>query len=171
LKLRELGFDDVGLLAALEMFAALANPFLAFEDEIGELIADFEGEKFQETQAEEQVDLDVLVKIFLGNRALHEVGEQLAESGVVRTLDGAQLGTGNIGAFGVLADEVEEVFARGLDEPGAQEHIVVDVVHADGQRPHGDGGVVALEFDLGRFCRAGREDVVGHDLAEGLFPS
>src|SRR4029077_17930181 len=91
LQLRELGFDDVSLLAALEMFAALANPFLAFEDEIGELIADFKGEKFQETQAAETIDFDGRVKFFLGHRALHEVGEQLAESGVVRTLDGAQL--------------------------------------------------------------------------------
>jgi len=48
---------------------------------------------------------------------------------------------------------------------------VVDVVHPDSQRPHGDGGVVALEFDPGSFCRAGREDPVGHDLAEGLFPN
>src|SRR4029077_9715570 len=61
LQLRELGFDDVSLLAALEMFAALANPFLAFEDEIGELIADFKGEKFQETQGEDPIDLDVLL--------------------------------------------------------------------------------------------------------------
>src|SRR6266849_8929794 len=56
-----------------------------------------------------------------------------------------------------------------MDEPGAQEHIVVDVVHADGHRPHGDGGVVALEFDPGRFCRAGRKNAVDHDLAGGGF--
>ena len=46
---------------------------------------------------------------------------------------------------------------------------MVDVVHADGQRPHGDRGVVAPEFDPGRFCRAGRENAVDHDLAGGLF--
>jgi len=65
----------------------------------------------------------------------------------------------------VLTDEVKQVLARRLDEPWTQEHIVVNVVHTDGQRPHGDRGAVALEFDPGRFCRAGRENAVDHDLA------
>ncbi len=84
---------------------------------------------------------------------------------MVRALDGPQFGAGDVGAFGVLADEIKQVLARRLDEPWTQEHIVVDVVHTDGQRPHGDRGAVALEFDPGRFCRAGRENAVDHDLA------
>jgi len=71
------------------------------------LIADFESEKSQETQAEEQVDLDVFVEFCLGHGALHEVGKLFAESSVVRTPDGAQLSAGYVGAFGVLADEIE----------------------------------------------------------------
>src|SRR5260370_4254257 len=91
LQFGELCLNDMGLLAALEMLAALANPFLSFENEIGKLIADFEGEKFQQSEAKKQVDLDVLVKFCLGHRALQQIGEQLAESRVIRALDGAQL--------------------------------------------------------------------------------
>src|SRR5260370_97339 len=57
LHLRQTCFDDVRLLAALKMLAALANPFLAFENKVGKLIAHFEGQKFQQAQPEEQVDL------------------------------------------------------------------------------------------------------------------
>jgi len=38
----------VGLLAALEMLAALANPFLSFQDNVGELVADFRSQEFQQ---------------------------------------------------------------------------------------------------------------------------
>lgn len=46
---------------------------------------------------------------------------------------------------------------------------MVDVIDPDGQRPHRDRGVVALEFDPGRFCRAGREDAVDHDVVRRGF--
>ncbi len=39
----------------------------------------------------------------------------------------------------------------------AQEYIVVDVIHADRQRSHGDGDVVTLEFGPGLLGRAGRQ--------------
>src|SRR5260221_1335702 len=107
LQFGELCLNNVGLLATLEALAALPNPFLAFEDQIGKLISNFEGKKLQQSEAKKQVDFDVLVKFCLGHRALHEVGEQLAESSVVRALDGAQLGAGDIRAFGVLPDEVK----------------------------------------------------------------
>ena len=61
LQLRQARFDDVRLLAAFEMLAALANPFLAFEDQVGKLIAHFEGEEFEQAQAEEQVDFNIFV--------------------------------------------------------------------------------------------------------------
>lgn len=53
-------FNDVRLLAAFEMLAALANPLLAFEDQVGKLIAHFKGEEFEQAQAEEQVDFNIL---------------------------------------------------------------------------------------------------------------
>ena len=46
LQFRQACFDDVGLLAALELLASLAYPFLPFKDEVGKLIAHFEGQKF-----------------------------------------------------------------------------------------------------------------------------
>src|SRR6266481_8739257 len=65
LQLRQSCFDDVGLLAALEMLAPLANPFLAFEDQVGKLIAHLEGQKLQQAQTEEQVDLYIFVILSL----------------------------------------------------------------------------------------------------------
>jgi hypothetical protein len=61
LQFRQARFDDVRLLAALEMLAALANPFLALEDQVGKLIAHFEGQEFQQAQPEEQVKLYIFV--------------------------------------------------------------------------------------------------------------
>src|SRR5258708_14931425 len=107
LQFGELCLNNVGLLATPEALAALPNPFLAFEDQIGKLISNFEGKKLQQSEAKKQVDFDVLVKFCLGHRALHEVGEQLAESSVVRALDGAQLGAGDIRAFGMLPHRVK----------------------------------------------------------------
>jgi len=127
------------------MLAALANPFLAFEDEVGKLIAHLEGEKFQQAPGEKEVDLDILVIFGLRQGTLQQLGEQLAEGGVVRPSRGTQLDPWEIGAAGLLANHVEEIVAGRLDEPGAQEYVVVDVIHTDRQRPHGDGDVVALE--------------------------
>jgi len=81
----------MGFLAAFKMFATLANPFLAFENQVGELIADFEGKKFQQRQAKHQVDFAVFLEFCLRDRALHEVGKELAKGGVVWALDRTQL--------------------------------------------------------------------------------
>jgi hypothetical protein len=75
LKLGETRLNDVGLLAAFEMLAALTNPLLAFENQIGKLVAEFEGEKLQERQAEEQIDFDIFVVLGLGESALQKFGK------------------------------------------------------------------------------------------------
>ncbi len=72
------------LLAALEMLAALANPLLAFKNQVGKLIADFEGEELQQAQPEEQVYLNIFVILSLGQGALQNFGEQFAEPRMVR---------------------------------------------------------------------------------------
>ena len=94
----------------------------------------------------------------LRQRALQQFGKQLAESRVIQALHVAQLDPGKIGRPGVLADEVEKVIARRLNELGAEEDIVVDVVDADGQRSHRNRDAIALELDSGRFRQPGRED-------------
>src|SRR5712692_9100553 len=139
-------FDDVRLLAALEMLAPLANPFLAFEDQVGKLIAHFEGQEFQQAQPEEQIDLNIFVIFGKRQRTLQQLGEQLAEGSAVRSSRGAQLDPRKIGAAGVLTNHVEKIFASRLDELRAQEDVVVDVIHTDRQRPHGDRDVVTLEL-------------------------
>src|SRR5258708_9701475 len=147
-------FDDVRLLTAFKMFASLANPFLSFEDEVGKLIADLESQKCQQGKAEQQVDLNVFVMLSLCQSALHDLGEQLAESDAVWSSRGAQLNSWQVCGAGVLANDVEKVLARPLDEPGTQENVVVDIIHADRHGAHGDGDVVALEFGARLFGEA-----------------
>jgi len=156
LQLRQSCFDDVRLLTPLEMLAPLADPFLAFEDKVGKLIARFEGQKFQQAHPEEQVDFYIFVILGLRQRTLQELGEQLAEAGAVGSSRGAQLDPRKIGVAGALANNVEKILASRLNKLGAQEYIVVDVIHTDCQRAHGDRDVVALELGPGLFVCAGR---------------
>src|SRR6266436_8076235 len=149
-------FDDVRLLTAFKMFASLANPFLSFEDEVGKLIADLESQKFQQGKAEQQVDLNVFVILGLCQSALHDLGEQLAESDAVWSSRGAELNSRQICCAGVLANDVEQILAASLDELRAQEDIMVNVVDANRQRLHGERDVVALEFGARLFGGAER---------------
>ncbi len=86
LQLRQPRFDHVRLLAALEIFAALADPFLPFQNQVGELIGQFLRDEFQQAQAENEIDLDIFVIFGLGQRALQQVGQQLAERRIVQAL-------------------------------------------------------------------------------------
>ena len=85
LQFRQPCFYNMRLLTALEMFAPLAYPFLAFEDQDGKLIAYFEGQKFQQAQPEKQVNLNVFVILGLHQRTLQQLGEQLAEAPTIRS--------------------------------------------------------------------------------------
>src|SRR6266850_6253125 len=123
----------MGLLAAFEVLATLANPHLAFVNEIGKLIAHFIGQKFQEGQTENQVDFDIFVVLGLGQSALEKLGEKLAEAGMVGRAGVAELHAGKERGTGALAEEIEKIIARGLDKLRAQEYVVVNVVHADRQ--------------------------------------
>src|SRR5467141_2643297 len=145
----------MGLLAAFEVLATLANPYLAFVDEIGKLIAHFIGQKFQEGQAEDQLDFDTFLVLGLGQSALEQLGEKFAKAGMIRSARVAEIHAGKERGAGALADEIEKIVARGLNELRTQEYVVVNVIHADRQRPHGDRDVIALEIDPGRFARAG----------------
>jgi hypothetical protein len=120
------------------------------------LIAHFEGQKFQQAQTEEQVDLYIFLVLGLRQRTLQQFGEQLAEGDAVWSSLGAQLDPREIGVAGALAKDVEKIIASRLDELRAQEYVVVDVIHSDRQRPHGDRDVVALEFGPDVFVCAGR---------------
>src|SRR5262249_3231222 len=169
LQLRKARLDDVGLLAALEIFPALADPFLALENQICELVAEFGSKKFEQSDAEEQVNFDVLVILGLGQRALQKFAQQLAKAGVVETLDGAKLDAGEIRSARILTDQVKQIVARRLDKSRAKENIVVDIVHTDGQRSQGDRDAIAFEFDPGRFGQARGKYLVSHDFAEWAF--
>src|SRR4029077_10307450 len=52
LQLRQTRFDDVGLLGTVKIFTSLADPFLTFQNQVGELIAEFLGKAFQDRQPE-----------------------------------------------------------------------------------------------------------------------
>jgi hypothetical protein len=107
LQFGQLGFNDVSLLAALEMLATLTNPFLSFKDEVGELIADFDGQEFQSSEPKDEVDFDIFVEFCLSDGALHEVGKKLAKGSVIGAFDGTEFRTGNVGTFSVLTDKVK----------------------------------------------------------------
>src|SRR5882762_4267685 len=145
----------MGLLTAFEVLATLANPYLAFVDQIGKLIAHFIGQKFQEGQTEDQVDFDIFLVLSLGQSALEQLGEKFAKAGMVRSARVAEIHSGKERGAGALAEEIEKIVARDLDELRTQEYVVVNVIHADRQRPHGDRDVIALEIDPGRSARAG----------------
>ena len=70
----------------------------------------------------------------------------------------------------MLADEIEEIIAGGLNKLGAEENVVVNIIHPDGQRPHGERDVIALQPDSGRLGRAKYGKRIGHILrSQGSF--
>jgi len=71
------------LLAALKILAPLPNPFLPFQDQVGELIGELLGEEFQKGETENKVNLDIFVILRLCEGALQEIRQQLAECGIV----------------------------------------------------------------------------------------
>ena len=70
----------------------------------------------------------------------------------------------------MLADEVKQVIASRLNKLGAQENVVVNVIDADGQRPHGDRDVIAFQLDSLRLGRLQYGVFAGHVLRpQGSF--
>lgn len=134
----------MSLLTAFEMLAALTYPFLAFQNEVGELIANFKGEKLQKAQAEKKIDLDVFVIFGLGKRALENLREQFAKADGIRPAGGAQIDARKKRGTDALTNDIKKILAGSLHELGAQENVVVDVVHSDGQGSHGNGELIAL---------------------------
>src|SRR5579885_2413068 len=133
LQLGEPRLNHVRGLASLEVLSALPNPFLAFQDEIGELISGLLGEELDERKPEEQIDFDIFLILGLGERTLQEVAEAFAEGAAVRPFGFAKLDSRKVRGAGVLPDQLEKIFPRPLDEFGAEEHIMVNIVNADGQ--------------------------------------
>lgn len=78
---------------------------------------------------------------------MKKLRQGFAKGSVVGTLAGAQVNPRKVDGTGVLANDFKEIITGGLKKPGAQEDIVVDIVHANGQRPHGKGDAVALQLD------------------------
>jgi len=58
------------LLAALEMFAPLANALLAFQNQVRKLVAQLLSEKFEQRDPENEIDFNVLVVLGIRQRAL-----------------------------------------------------------------------------------------------------
>lgn len=70
----------------------------------------------------------------------------------------------------MLADEIEQIIAGSLNKLGAEENVVVNIVHPDGQRSHGQGDVIALQADSRRLRRVKDGERVGHVLqVQGSF--
>src|SRR5262249_40126166 len=54
-------FYDVGLLATLEVFAALADVLLGVQHDAGKLILELAGQQFENGQSEQNVNFDILL--------------------------------------------------------------------------------------------------------------
>ncbi len=134
------------------------------------LRSNFRGEEFQQAQAKKEVDLDVLVIFGLRQRALEKLGQQFAKRDGVRPARRARLHARGLGGIGVLPDEIEEIIAGGLNKLGAEENVVVNIVHADGQRPHRQRDVIALQADSRWLGRAKYGEFVGHFLQPRALP-
>jgi len=68
-----------------------------------------------------------------------------------------------------MANQIEEILAGSLNEFRAQKNVVMNIVDANGQRPHGKGDVIAPQVYARRVGRAGRQKFVGHTFGQGAF--
>ena len=144
--------DHVGMLGMIEMRAASPDPLLGFEQEVRELRADLLREIFQQGHAKEKIDLDIFLVLGLLKPAVQEIGK-LAFPGrslgrarglpvglAARGLPPVRLQTVGLGKkreTGGLPDEFQQVSFGRLHKCGAQENIMVDVVHPNGQSAEG----------------------------------
>ncbi len=133
LHLRKPRLDHVRLLAALEIFPALPDVLLHVQNHVAELIHKFRGQKFQQRQPEQQVNLNVFLLLRLAQRTLQQFRQQFAKACGINRLGIAEFDAGKIGAAGILPDQVKQVIARHLHEFWAKKNVVVNVVHANGQ--------------------------------------
>lgn len=78
---------------------------------------------------------------------MEKFGHQFAKSDGIRPAGWARLHAGRLRGICMLPDEVEQIIARGLHKLGTEENIVMNVVHPNGQRPHGERDVIALQAD------------------------
>ena len=137
LQLRQSRLDHVSLLTPLEMLATLSNPLLALQDQVRKLVADLQSQKFQQGQTEQQVDLDIFLVFRFGQRTLQHFRQQSPECRGVHRLGATQLDSRQVGSAGILPHQIKQVIPRHLRKFRAQVNVVVNVVHADGQVPHG----------------------------------
>src|SRR5262249_51267942 len=99
--------------------------------------------------------------------ALQNFRQQLAEGDAVGVFCGTQLHAGKICGARRLTKKIEEIIATGLHKPGAEENVVMNVVHTDGKRGHRKSKAVALELDSAGFRRAGRSEFSRHGWTTG----
>ena len=152
----------MGLLAVLVKLAPRANPVLALHQNARELVAQFLDHEFQERQPVQHIGFDGLLELRACKRFLQNLREQLAE----RTM----LGRSRL--FAVLAvdqrhvdglpNQVQQVFPRKFDEPGAEKNVIMDVVRAQGEVRKPDFGGVRLELHPGRMGEIRRNSRFGH---------
>jgi hypothetical protein len=146
LEFGEAGLDHMALLSMIEVRAASPDPLLGFQQEICELRADLLRQVFQQGHAEEQINLNIFLKLGLLKAGLEKIGE-LSFPG--RALGGTRgfpigLAAWNLPTAwlqtvvlckkretGGLPDEFKQVSLGCLHESRAQEDIMMDVIHSD----------------------------------------
>ena len=156
LQIGESRLHDVGLLGALEILSPAADPLLGFQQQAGELRPDLLGQEFHQGDAEQQVQLDLLLVFGAGDGGLHQF-ERLALPGSgFRTLGGLGSRLDREGQLRGLPNEFQQVDA-GLFAPGrAQVHVVMDVIDTDGERAERKLRRVGFQVDAGKTARERR---------------
>src|ERR1700682_4713728 len=137
------------LLGAVKMLAAAADPFLPLQHEICELRGDLLGKEFQKRDAQQEIDLNILPVFGALKSRVQQVREMAFPGANPRWASCLAVWLLSVWLFaiwqltvglrkkfeiGVLADEFEKVHTRQLNERWAKENVVMDIVHADGQR-------------------------------------
>ena len=149
------------LLAALEVHAARVNPLFALDNQAGELAGDLAKQEFQNGEAIEDVDLDVLGVFGAGQRNLKKLEELLAKARGIGRRGVAPLAIRKI-QTGDGANAVEQVLARRLGELRAQINVIVDVVDADIDALQMQLDRIRLELHAGRVRGRNCNGRIGH---------
>ncbi len=162
LQFGEAGLDHMGLLGAIEMRAASADPLLGFEQEIRKLRADFLREVLQQGHAEQQIDLDIFFVLGFLKPRIEKIGKLPLPGSSLGRACGFSVGLAACGLppfrlravglrkkrkIGVLADKFQQVRLGRLDKCGTQENVVMDVVHPNGQSAEGKLRRIGLQVD------------------------
>ena len=162
LKFGESSLHHLGALAALEHFAAAANPFVALLDDKSKLRGNFARQKTENGQTQQDVKFDILLEMRAVEPGLQQVTEDFAESGSFRRAQNGGIGAVKAGEIARLANQVGDITPRKFQETRAEGYIVVQVVDARRERGELHVGDIGHQVNLHLAIMRGLDVTKGH---------